>query len=116
MKDDLSTLMYNVSDNAKILTSRCFKSFIKEDNTIIKWNHTITPMKKSTWEGLFDRHQERIEKSCSTFRSPRNMTQELVNSWHYLSGKYNKDYTLKVNYIGIKDIKNKDGLYEAIKN
>lgn len=34
MKDDLSTVMYNVSDNAKILTSRCFKSFIKEDNTI----------------------------------------------------------------------------------
>lgn len=58
----------------------------KEDNTIIKWNHTITPMKKSTWEGLFDRHQERIEKSCTPFRSPKNITQELVNSWHYLSG------------------------------
>lgn len=34
MKDDISTVMYNVSDNAKILTSRCVKSFIKEDNTI----------------------------------------------------------------------------------
>lgn len=34
MKDDLSTVMYNVSDNAKILVARCFKSFIKEDNTI----------------------------------------------------------------------------------
>ena len=88
----------------------------KEDNAIIKWNHTITPMKKSTWKGLFDRHQERIEKSCSTFRSPRNMTQELVNSWHYLSGKYNKDYTLKVNYIGIQDIKNEDSLYETLKD
>lgn len=34
MKDGLSTVMYNVSDSAKILTARCFKSFIKEDNTI----------------------------------------------------------------------------------
>ena len=44
------------------------------------------------------------------------MTQELVNSWHYLSGKYNKDYTLKVNYIGIQDIKNEDSLYETLKD
>lgn len=91
-------------------------NLVREDNTIIKWNHTITPMRKFTWEGLFDRHQERIEKSCSTFRSPKNTTQELVNSWHYLSGQYNKDYTLKVNYIGIQDIKNGDNLYEAIKD
>ena len=91
-------------------------NLIREDNTIIKWNHTITPMRKSTWEGLFNRHREEIEKSCSTFRSPKNITQELVNSWHYLSGQYNKDYTLKVNYISIQDIKNEDILYESIKD
>lgn len=87
-----------------------------ENNTMIKWNHTITPMRKSTWERLFDRHQETIEKSCSAFRRPKNITQELVNSWHYLSEQYNKDYTLKANYINISVIKNKDSLYKVMKD
>ena len=51
MKDDLSTLMYNVSDNAKILTSRCFKSFIKEDNTITVLRD---PLDKSLIQILFN--------------------------------------------------------------
>lgn len=91
-------------------------SLKQEKNTLIRWNHTITPMRKSTWEGLFHRHQERIENSCSTFRMPKNTTQELVNSWHFLSNKYCKNYTLQANYIGIKDIKDKNGLTEKMKD
>ena len=88
----------------------------REDNTIIRWNHTITPMKKSTWEGLFNRHKEIIENSCTAFRAPKNTTQELVNSWHYLSGQYNADYSLKAAYVNIGDIKDRDSLTETIKN
>lgn len=33
-QDNLSTITYNVSENAKILVSRCFKSFIKDNKTI----------------------------------------------------------------------------------
>ena len=87
-----------------------------ENNTMIKWNHTITPMRKSTWERLFDKYKERIENSCSAFRRPKNTTQELVNSWHFLSNNYSKDYTLKANYIGIKDIENQNTLKQKMEN
>lgn len=87
-----------------------------EKNTLIRWNHAITPMRKSTWERLCDKYQDRIENSCSTFRQPRNITQELVNSWQFLSDNYSKDYTLKAQYIDIKDIRNQDALKKKIKN
>ena len=88
----------------------------REKNTIVRWNHTITPMRKSTWERLFDKYKERIENSCSVFRRPKNITQELVNSWHFLSNNYSKDYTLKANYIGIKDIENQNTLKQKMEN
>ena len=87
-----------------------------EKNTLIKWNHSFTPMKKSTWDRLFERHQERIENSCTTFRTSKNTTQELVNSWHYLSGNYSSDYTLSTNYLNIGNIQNKNDLLEKIKD
>lgn len=89
---------------------------IKEKNTIIRGNHTIAPMRKTTWERLFNKYKERIENSCSTFRQPKNTTQELVNSWHFLSNNYNNDYTLKANYIGIKDITNQNDLKQFMAN
>lgn len=87
-----------------------------EKNTLIKWNHSFTPMKKSTWDRLFERHQERIENSCTTFRTSKNTTQELVNSWHYLSGNYSSDYTLSTNYLNIGNIQNKNDLLEKIRD
>ena len=65
---------------------------------------------------MFNKYQERIENSCSTFRQPKNTTQELVNSWHFLSNNYSNDYTLKANYIGIKDITNQNDLKQAMAN
>ena len=88
----------------------------KEENTIIRWNHTITPMRKSTWERLCDKYKERIENSCSVFRRPKNTTQELVNSWHFLSNNYSKDYTLKTSYISVKDIENQNILKQKMKD
>lgn len=88
----------------------------REKNTIVRWNHTITPMRKSTWERLFGKYKERIENSCSVFRRPKNITQELVNSWHFLSNNYSKDYTLKANYIGVKDIENQNALKQKIED
>ena len=39
-----------------------------------------------------------------------------MNSWHFLSNNYSNDYTLKANYIGIKDITNQNDLKRFMAN
>lgn len=48
--------------------------------------HNIGPMRKSTWEFLWDNGKEQLEKSCSPFRKPINISKEAVNFFEKLNG------------------------------
>lgn len=80
--------------------------------TILKDGHCITPMLKSTWEYLWDKYGEEIDRSVTAFREPCNFNQWLCPWWHHLSGKYVDKAPARV-YVSIK--KNVDEVVKVIK-
>ena len=58
------------------------------NNQILFSDHNINAMLKSVWINLYKKHKNEISDSCSTFRSAKNITQELSNFYLYLSNNF----------------------------
>jgi len=57
---------------------------LKED-ILLRSDHSMNPMLKSTWQLYWDKHKDELERSISTFRTSKNISQEVSNYHHYLS-------------------------------
>ena len=55
---------------------------------ITRTGHNIAPMLVSTWAMLWDKAGGDIRRSLSTFRTARNINQELAAYWHLLTDSY----------------------------
>ena len=53
---------------------------------VTRTGHNIAPMRKSTWDMLWDKAEADIRRSLTTFRAHRNINQELAAYWHLLTG------------------------------
>lgn len=89
------------------------------DNNDVKWpfvgkylrsDHSINPILKSTMKMYLDKYTDRVYNSCTTFRTDKNMTQEISNYHHFLYRFKNdllNDLSLsskrKTHYTKIKD-------------
>ena len=58
------------------------------DNVLLRGGHSITPMRKDTWEYLWSIGKRDIEVSITRFREPVNFNQWLCPWWHHLAGSY----------------------------
>lgn len=71
------------------------------NNKVLRADHNINPMRKSTWDYVWQKAGEKLENSCSTFREAKNITQEISNFYSYLSGNYTL-HTRQNKYIEFK--------------
>ena len=58
------------------------------EDRVLHSDHSFQPMLKSTWEKLWEKHNDELESSISPFRENKNISQEATAFWHYLSGNY----------------------------
>ena len=74
-------------------------------NKILRSDHSINPMRKSTWEYMWKNYYDDLDNSITAFRSQENITQELSNYYHFLNQKFefhtrnNKYFDFKKNRI-----------------
>lgn len=50
--------------------------------------HNMTAMRKSTWEMLWDKIGDHLEKSCTEFRTSKNIGQDIFSFYHYITSDY----------------------------
>lgn len=73
---------------------------VNDEKYTYLWNHTLSPMRKSTCELLHNKFDEKIKHACTPFRSVINYCQSLINDWQFLSGGTSKErYTLNTKYF-----------------
>ena len=63
----------------------------KETGEIYRDGHSWDPMRKSTWQMLFDKFSNEIYYSLTRFRDGINITQQLYTYWVY----FNEDYSIR---------------------
>lgn len=56
-----------------------------QSNLLLRSDHSMNPMLKSTWEMYWKKYKDKLENSISTFRTSKNISQEISNYHHYLS-------------------------------
>ena len=72
-----------------------------DPNYTYLWNHSLSPMRKSTLNYLREKYNDEIYEKCTTFRSGKNYDQSLYNIWNYLSGNYSPNYKIKSGYFNL---------------
>lgn len=58
----------------------------RPNGKVLKSDHGMQPMRKSTWERLWVQHTATIAGSCTTFREVSNLNQDLANFTEWLDG------------------------------
>lgn len=58
------------------------------DGTPIRFGHSATPMLRSTWRHLWSKASKELMASCTPFRSPVNINQEVSTFWHLYANKW----------------------------
>lgn len=74
------------------------------NDSVMKTGHNINPHLKSTWELIWQHESKALFESLSTFRTKRNVNQNLCDYYHILSGKVSPCHR-KSTYFEMKDIK-----------